>query len=86
MFSAATACLLAGVDRVSRCPECTWCKGADRSCFGEGLSSPAVSSSRAAVRQQLQDSSPFTGTVQQLSAALTQGLEETEGGDLKRTH
>lgn len=38
-----------------------------------------MSSSRAAVRQQLQDASPLTGTVQQLLAALTQGLEETEG-------
>lgn len=66
-----------GVDTVSlSVSECTWCKRADGVCFAEGLSRAAVSSSR--VRQQLQHTSPLTGTVQQLPAALTQGLEETE--------
>lgn len=68
-----------GVDTVSlSVSECTWCKRADGVCFAEGLSRAAVSSSR--VRQQLQHTSPLTGTVQQLPAALTQGLEETERG------
>lgn len=58
--------------------QCTWCKGADRMRLGKGLNSGDMTSSRATVRQQLQDASPLTGTVKQLSATLTQSLEETE--------
>lgn len=52
--------------------KCTWCKRADG--VGFGLSG-TLTPHRGAGRQQLQDTGPLSGTVQQLPAALTQGLE-----------
>lgn len=70
---------------MASCPECTWSKGADGICFDKGLRCRVMSSSRATEREQFQYSSPLTGTVQQLSAALTQGLKEEGRKERVRT-